>query len=220
MFSMIESWRRGGQGQQDFCKTQRLTYRVFRYWHKKYREAQAAIQTPLPFVPVHIQRALSNTPVAELIFPDGRRVNFYQAVDASFMRTLLAWRCCPYLHPAVTFCTAIKAICAKALTGWAALSGMRYWKTRWAVMCLYSLTKDGARWSCCFGKVMVFRFIISDWKAVPMSCLHYRTRPHRLNCAAMSWCWSCKVYRWAVYTDGNDSIRKKIFSIRPQYMHD
>jgi len=89
MFAMIESWKNSGRSQQDFCKTENLTYCVFHYWYKKYRGEQTATSSPA-FVPVHIQPTRSSSPVAELIFPDGRRVNFYQSIDASFLRTLLS----------------------------------------------------------------------------------------------------------------------------------
>jgi len=90
MFSMIESWKGSGQGQQSFCKTQGIAYSVFQYWYKKYREAATEPVTSSPFVPVHIQPVACGSPVAELILPDGRRVNFYQPVEASFLRTLLS----------------------------------------------------------------------------------------------------------------------------------
>lgn len=89
MFTVIESWKNSGQSQQDFCKTENLAYCVFHYWYKKYRGEQATAGSPA-FVPVHIKSVQSVSPVAELIFPDGRRVNFYQSVEASFLRTLLS----------------------------------------------------------------------------------------------------------------------------------
>ena len=90
MFSKIESWKNSGQSQQDFCKTENLAYSGFHYWYKKYRGQQATRALP-SFVPVHIKSMQSGScPMAELIFPDGRRVNFYQSIDASFLRTLLS----------------------------------------------------------------------------------------------------------------------------------
>jgi len=89
MFSMIESWKESGKSQQEFCKSRGLAYSGFHYWYKKYRHEQHS-DTSSPFVPVHIQNASSSSPVAELILPDGRRLNFYQPVEASFLRTLLS----------------------------------------------------------------------------------------------------------------------------------
>ena len=89
MFTMIESWKNSGQSQQEFCKTENLAYCVFHYWYKKYRGLEATISSPA-FVPVRIQSSHVGSPVAELIFPDGRRVNFYQSVESSFLRALLS----------------------------------------------------------------------------------------------------------------------------------
>lgn len=89
MFTMIESWKNSGRSQQDFCKTENLAYCVFHYWYKKYRGLEATTTSPA-FVPVHIKSVQSGSPVAELIFADGRRVNFYQSVEASFLRALLS----------------------------------------------------------------------------------------------------------------------------------
>ena len=89
MFSRIESWKNSGQSQRDFCKTENLAYCVFHYWYRKYRGLEAPT-TLTSFVPVHIKSVQSGSPVAELIFPDGRRVNFYQSVEASFLRALLS----------------------------------------------------------------------------------------------------------------------------------
>ena len=89
MFSMIESWKDSGQSQQEFCKTKGFAYSGFHYWYKKYRHEKNADTSP-SFVAVHFQKAPIGSPIAELILPDGRRLNFYQPVEASFLRTLLS----------------------------------------------------------------------------------------------------------------------------------
>lgn len=89
MFSMIETWQDSGESQQMFCKSQGMAYSAFHYWYKKYRAVHNTNEPP-DFVAVQIKRPLSSSPVAELVLPDGRRLNFYQAVEASFLRTLLS----------------------------------------------------------------------------------------------------------------------------------
>lgn len=90
MFSLIENWKSSGQGQHDFCKSQGLAYSGFHYWYKKYRTGHAD-GAPPAFVPIHVrQKQASSTAHTELVFPDGRRLNFYHAVDATFLRTLLS----------------------------------------------------------------------------------------------------------------------------------
>lgn len=88
MFSLIESWRTSGENQQVFCKSRGIAYSAFHYWYKKYRGVHD-LAKPSGFIPVKIDKEGSGLPVAELIFPDGRRLNFYQAVEASFLRALL-----------------------------------------------------------------------------------------------------------------------------------
>lgn len=45
---------------------------------------------PSGFIPVKVDKEASGLPVAELLLPDGRRLNFYQAVEVSFLRALLS----------------------------------------------------------------------------------------------------------------------------------
>jgi hypothetical protein len=91
MFSLIESWKASGQNQHEFCKANNLAYSGFHYWYKKYREGKAS-NGPTDFVPVHLGHpgAGNGRPVSELAFPDGRRLSFYQPVEASFLRALLS----------------------------------------------------------------------------------------------------------------------------------
>ena len=90
MFSMIEMWKSSGQSQQEFCKAQGQAYSVFHYWFKKYRQVHDPARISSAFVPVQIQSAGLGSPVAELIFPDGKRLNFYQTVEVSILRALLS----------------------------------------------------------------------------------------------------------------------------------
>ena len=90
MFALIETWKGSGQRQQEFCKANGLAYSGFHYWYKKYRQQGQGTDALPSFVPVHIQPAATGPLVAELVLPNGRRLNFYRAVDASFLRTLLS----------------------------------------------------------------------------------------------------------------------------------
>jgi hypothetical protein len=87
MFSLIDTWKASGQSQQAFCKTQNITYHAFHYWYKKWRTSQPVSSD---FLPVNLRSHAPGAPSAELIFPDGRRVNFYPGADASLLRTLLS----------------------------------------------------------------------------------------------------------------------------------
>ena len=89
---MIENWKTSGQSQQLFCKENQIVYSNFHYWFKKYKAQQEGGSDEL-FLPVQIKKRLpspSGPIVMELVLNDGRRLNFYQALDASYLRALLA----------------------------------------------------------------------------------------------------------------------------------
>lgn len=93
MFSMIENWQSSGMTQLSFCKEQQIAYGKFHYWLKRYGERHQEESAGEAFLPVKIKRALTppcGPVVMELVLQDGRRLNFYQAVDASYLRVLLA----------------------------------------------------------------------------------------------------------------------------------
>ena len=88
-FNVIEAWRSSGLSQQSFCRTQGIAYSRFHYWYKKYRHVKNGSGSP-DFVPLQIKNSASPLPIVELVLADGRRLNFYQAVDAAFLRSLLS----------------------------------------------------------------------------------------------------------------------------------
>ena len=92
MFSMIESWKSSGQNQHSFCKDQSIAYSNFHYWYKKYKEQQREVNGEA-FLPVKVKKSLPPSPeriVMELVLENGMRLNFYQTVEASYLRSLLA----------------------------------------------------------------------------------------------------------------------------------
>ena len=91
-FSMIENWKASGQSQQLFCKENQVAYSNFHYWFKKYRAQHEEISKEM-FLPLQMKKPLISAPgpvVMELVLSDGRSLNFYQAVDVSYLRALLA----------------------------------------------------------------------------------------------------------------------------------
>jgi hypothetical protein len=89
MFSIIESWESGSDSQQAFCKKAGIALSGFQYWLRKYRDEKDSNQSS-SFIPVKIQSGTSGSAFAELVLPDGRRLTLYQAVDVSFLRSLLS----------------------------------------------------------------------------------------------------------------------------------
>lgn len=90
MFSMIETWKSSGQRQQAFCKAQGQAYSVFHYWYKKYRQEKDPAPASSAFVPLQVPPMRLDSPSVEVIFPDGKRINFYQRVEVAFLRSLLS----------------------------------------------------------------------------------------------------------------------------------
>lgn len=93
MFSMIEGWKASGKNQHLFCKEQAIVYSNFHYWYKKYRNQQQAGSNSELFLPVKIKKSMPLSPgsvVMELVLENGARLNFYQTVDAAYLRSLLS----------------------------------------------------------------------------------------------------------------------------------
>lgn len=91
MFSMIESWKSSGQNQHSFCKDHSIVYSNFHYWYKKYKEQQREASGGA-FLAVRVKKPLPQPHgriVMELVLGNGTRLNFYQAVEASYLRSLL-----------------------------------------------------------------------------------------------------------------------------------
>lgn len=90
---LIESWKTSDLTQKQFCAQQSIAYSAFHYWFKKFRGEEELAGASPGFASIKIT---PHTPVVkhgavlvELVLPDGRRVNFYQGIDVSFLRDLL-----------------------------------------------------------------------------------------------------------------------------------
>lgn len=92
-FAMIESWKASGLSQAQYCKEHQIALSNFSYWFKKYRSAGGNEPTKGSFVELKVKRPTglpSSSVVMDLVLSDGRRLNFYQPVDASYLRELLS----------------------------------------------------------------------------------------------------------------------------------
>jgi hypothetical protein len=89
MFSLIEVWKSSGKTQMEFCKEKDIAYHKFHYWFRKYsRQGSESAAGSFTRIKVNAQPAKSG--FIELIYPDGRKLVFNQAVDVGFLRSLLA----------------------------------------------------------------------------------------------------------------------------------
>lgn len=90
---MIESWKASGQSQAQYCQEYQIALSNFSYWLKKYKVAHESVSPDGSFVEVRVKKAIAvpvSPVVMDLVLPDGRRVNFYHPVDASYLRSLLS----------------------------------------------------------------------------------------------------------------------------------
>jgi hypothetical protein len=90
MLKMIESWSKSKMRQKDFCKQHQLGYHVFHYWLKVWKKGQVSNKSS-SFIPVKLttQDFASEPKTAEIVFPDGRRIIFYNNPDPALLRNLL-----------------------------------------------------------------------------------------------------------------------------------
>jgi hypothetical protein len=95
--TLIQNWRDSNLSRKEFCKQHDVALSAFQYWLGKVGKDAAAVEgdgKATGFVPVSVKGAGSilngRSVLLELILPDGRRINFYECVDAQFLRALLS----------------------------------------------------------------------------------------------------------------------------------
>jgi hypothetical protein len=89
MLSMVEDWKRSGQNQRAYCQAHSISYHQFHYWYKRYKMGQVpGNDSGSSFIEVQLPAPQSHD-YAEVIYPDGKRVLFHQAVDVSFLKALI-----------------------------------------------------------------------------------------------------------------------------------
>jgi transcriptional regulator with XRE-family HTH domain len=85
-FEMIDSWKKSGLSQKEFCKRAGIGYHIFHYWLKKYKSGSKTGTSG--FVSLHISETI-NTVTAEIILPNGTRI-LLKSVDSSYIRSLIS----------------------------------------------------------------------------------------------------------------------------------
>lgn len=90
MFALIEGCAVSGLTQKQWCADQGISIDKFQYWNRRYKAARVAQPAPgAAFIPISFPAA-STQPIAELHYPDGRRLILHTGIDALFLKTLLA----------------------------------------------------------------------------------------------------------------------------------
>lgn len=87
MFEYIDQWQQSGLTQKSFCQKVNLSYHIFHYWYKRYRDK--SIKPSSSFIKLDVS-AMSVAAHAELILADGKRLLFHQPVSADYLKTLIS----------------------------------------------------------------------------------------------------------------------------------
>ena len=87
MFDLIAQWEQSGLPKKEFCVRQQVANATFHYWFKKYKNKDTMVSPA--FIPVRVKASTPAHPFAELVLVDGKKVIFYNSVEASFLKVLL-----------------------------------------------------------------------------------------------------------------------------------
>jgi len=97
MFSMIESWQHSSLNQKAWCEQHSITYHVFHYWYKKYKDIQLSEDKKAGFIALQVKSPSSAAPIippagahTEIVLVDGRRLLFHQPVSADYLKALIS----------------------------------------------------------------------------------------------------------------------------------
>jgi hypothetical protein len=84
--SLVKEWKESGQSQREFCKRNNLAVSPFNRWavgdkNSKKSEGFTVVKISVPPV--------DKNPLFEVILINGTRLNFFQPVEAKYLRSLL-----------------------------------------------------------------------------------------------------------------------------------
>ncbi len=97
MRQVYDQWLNGSINKALFCRQHKINYATFQYWVKKFRKEDAlspGCSQDNGFSRISIAESpacdASILPVCALTFPSGIRVEFFSAVEASYLKKLLS----------------------------------------------------------------------------------------------------------------------------------
>jgi hypothetical protein len=85
-FASIGSWLSSEVSQKQWCHDQGIAYHVFHYWYRKYRDEHPASTNDNSFVRLTVK---PEGVCCEVIFTDGTKIIFREAVPAQYLKSLL-----------------------------------------------------------------------------------------------------------------------------------
>ncbi len=97
MYPIIDQWKESGLNQSQYCKQEKISYYVFKYWLQKYRKENIGVKQNLlnPFLPVQIPSTeeLSKEPISKkdiiINYPNGIEVSCPVNIDIVQLRALV-----------------------------------------------------------------------------------------------------------------------------------
>ena len=90
MFELIEEWKQSGESQTVFCKNKHLSFHIFYYWLRRYKDQLRPATTGKAFIPVTIPvngKASGNG--IEINYPNGVRIVLPKNSDLSMVRAFI-----------------------------------------------------------------------------------------------------------------------------------
>ena len=87
MFASIASWQASELSQKQWCDQQGITYHVFHYWYRKYRDEHSESTGDNSFVRLTVKPEASAS--CEVIFADGTKIIFREGVRVHYLKRLL-----------------------------------------------------------------------------------------------------------------------------------
>lgn len=97
MYPIIDLWKESGLTQTQYCKQEKVSYYIFKYWLQKYRNEHIGAKQiqPAQFLPVQVPSSdeLSKDPVSKdditIHYPNGVKINCPVNIDTSLIKTLI-----------------------------------------------------------------------------------------------------------------------------------
>jgi hypothetical protein len=87
MFASIASWLSSELSQKQWCDQQGIIYHIFHYWYRKYRDEHPQSTGDDSFVRLTVKPEAGAC--CEVIFTDGTKIIFREAVAAQYLKSLL-----------------------------------------------------------------------------------------------------------------------------------
>lgn len=89
MFDHISQWQQSALSQKQYCRQNNMSYHIFHYWYKRYRDEHGSDHQFSSFIPVNVQSSSSSGPVIEVLLVNGTRLLFHQPVSSDYLKAII-----------------------------------------------------------------------------------------------------------------------------------